>query len=271
MAAAATAVVVVLLVVVVVIRGSEDDPPSRAPSSAAPGAPECGSGDLVAAGHTTDVAAGTTYLTAVLELAPDAEPCTVQDYPTVVVLDAGEPVDVVARDDDELGEPVELVVLPDRPVLVTLGWAVDDYCGDIDNDANLLEIATGLEIAIAGFGPTSCGPGESDLPPLRVGPFTYVDPRSANGTVTGVVGLNGGPGPGTGEFVTRGRIEFDGPDDDYGTTVDLNGKFEIELPGGTYQVRVSTLQYRAGEPYSHGAFVVVRGELNELNVILPVR
>ena len=237
------------------------------------GSPDCGSGDLVAAGHTTKAAAGTTYLTATLELAPDVEPCTVENFPDVVVLDAGSPVDVVALNDlgGDLGDPEELVVLPDRPVLVTLGWAFTHYCDAIDNDGILLEIAAGLEVEIAGFGPTSCGPGEDERPPIRVGPYTYVDPRSTNGTVTGVVGLNGGPGPGTGEFVTRGRIEFVGASDDYSTTVDLNGSYEIELPAGAYQVRVSTLQYRAGEPFSNGTFVVVGGELNELNVILPVR
>ena len=275
-AAAATAAVVVLLVVIVVIQGRDSGGSSGDPASGEVGSPDCGSGDLVAAGSTTEAAAGTTYLTATLQLAPDVEPCRVKNYPDVVVLDAGSPVDVVALNDPEgdLGDPQELVVLPNRPVLVTLGWAATHYCDEIDNDGILLEIAPGLELETAGFGPTSCGPGEDDRPPVRVGPYTYVDPRSTNGVVTGVVALNGGPGPGTGEFVTRGQIEFAGASNEakeYRTTVDLNGKYEIDLPAGRYQVRVSTLQYRAGEPFSKGTFVVVRGELNELNVILPVR
>ncbi len=271
-AATATAVVVAVLVVIVVIRGNDGgDPSSGDRTSAALGSPACGSGDLVAAGHTTSDVAGTTYLTATLQLAPAVEPCTVENYPDVVLLDAGSPVEVVAVKDDDLGEPRELVVLPDRPALVTLAWAVSRYCDEIDNDGILLEVATGLEIEIPGFGPTSCSPSADDRPPVRVGPYTYVDPRSKKGTVTGVVGLNGGPGPGTGEFVTRGQVEFDGAAHDYRATVGLDGTYEIDLPAGAYQVRVSTPQYRAGEPFSKGTFVVVGGELNRLNVILPVR
>lgn len=271
MAAAATAVVVVVLVVIVALRGGDDGGGAAGPAPPTRSTPSCGSGDLVAAGHATDTTGATAYLTVTLELPADAEPCTVENHPDVVVLDDGAPTDVATVADADLGEPRELVVLPGRPVLVTLGWAVTGYCDDIDNDGNLLAIAPGLEIEVPGFGPTSCGPGADALPPMRVGPFTYVDPRSSDGTVTGVVGLNGGPGPGTGEFVTRGRIEFDGVDETYGATVGLDGKYEVELPAGTYRVRVSTLQYRAGEPYDHGTFDVVGGELNELNVILPVR
>lgn len=271
-AATATAVVVVVLVGVVVFRGNGVGGPSPDdPTSAALGSPVCGSGDLVAAGHTTEAAAGTTYLTATLELAPDVEPCTVENYPDVVVLDDGAPVEVAAVDDGDLGEPRELVVLPDRPALVTLAWGVTRYCDEIDNDGILLEITDGLEIEVAGFGPTSCSAGAGDRPAIRVGPYTYVDARSQNGTVVGVVGLNGGPGPGTGEFVTRGQIEFDGASEEYRATVGVDGEYEIDLPAGAYQVRVSTPQYRGGEPFSNGTFVVVGGELNRLNVILPVR
>lgn len=260
----------VALVVVVALRGAGGDDPSRHPfvSPAARAAPDCGAGDLVADDEESDAAGGTTYLTATLRLAPGVEPCTVRRFPGVVVLDRGAPADVTTVPDERLGEPQDLVVLPDQPVLVTLGWSVGRYCERVDNDGIVLRVAPDLELEVPGFGPTSCPAGGAATPPLRVGPYTYVDPRSTNGTVVGVVVLVGGPGPGTGEFVTRGRLELDGTDD-YGAAVGPDGDFELEVPAGVYQVRVSTPQWHAGRPYDGGTLSVAAGELNQLNVILP--
>ena len=262
----------VALVVVVALRGRGGDDPAGDPfvSPVARAAPDCGAGDLEADGEEPDVAGDTTYLTATLRLAPGVEPCTVRRFPGVVVLDRGAPADVATVPDERLGEPQDLVVLPDQPVLVTLGWSVGRYCERVDNDNVVLRVAPDLELEVPGFGPTSCPAGETTRPPVRVGPYTYVDPRSTNGTVVGVVVLVGGPGPGTGEFVTRGRLELDGPDD-YDATVGPDGGFELEVPAGTYRVRVSTPQWHAGRPFDGGTLSVTAGELNQLNVILPAR
>ena len=131
----------------------------------------------------TEAAAGTTYLTATLELAPGAEPCSVDGYPGVIVLTNGVPAGVATTPDDNLGSPQELTVLPDRTVRVTLSWAVSHYCGPTVNDAIRLLVGPGLDVEIRGFGATSCSPGEG-RPAVRFGPFTYVDPRAELGTVT---------------------------------------------------------------------------------------
>ncbi len=251
--------------------GSDSDDESGWLSSAVSLAPNlCGRGDLVAGGQETAVAAGTTYLTATLELAPGAEPCSVEGYPGVIVLTDGRPAGVATAPDDGLGNPQELTVLPDRTVRVTLGWAVSHYCGPTDNDALRLLVGPGLTIEIDGFGVTSCSPGD-DRPAVRFGPFTYVDPRAELGTVSGIVTLNDGPDLGTGQFVTSGEIEFVGEPDDYRAPIGEDGSYEIELPAGRYEVVVSTHQWHGGEPYSAGSFDVVDSELTPRNITLPLR
>jgi len=271
--AAVTAVLVLMVgVAFVVTRGTSDadrDTPWLA--SVAPSGPAaCGSGDLVAGRHTTSAAAGTAYLTASLELAPDVEPCAVGGYPGVIVLSGGVPAGVSTVPDESLGRARGLVVLPDRPVRVTLSWAVSHYCGGTVNDALRLRVAPGLTVEVPGFGATSCNPGEG-RPPVRVGSFTYVDPNAERGTVTGVVTLNDGPEPGTGEYVTSGVVEFNGDPDGYDAPIGPQGAYELDLPAGRYQVTVTTHQWNGGTSFSAGAFVVTGGELNELNITLPLR
>jgi hypothetical protein len=270
-AAAATAVVVLVLgIVFAVVRSDREADGSTSRPTAAQGVQPCGAGDLVPGAARTETAAGTTYLTATLELAGDVEPCRVSGYPSVIVLSGGRPAGVGTVADRGLGEAQELVVLPDRPARVTLGWAVSHYCGPIVNDTIRIWVASDLPVEIGGFGPTSCSPGEG-RPPVRVGPFTYVDPTAEQGTVTGVVTLNSGPGPGTGEFVTSGVVQLEGAPDGYRAPIGTDGSYELEVPAGRYRVTVSTHQFEGGRAFAAGAFDVVGGELNQLNITLPLR
>lgn len=257
-------------VVFVLTRGGpQPDHPAAAPSVRR-GLASCAAGDLVAGPHAVRAAAGTTYLTATLVLAPGVEPCTVEGRPRVIVLSGGRPAGVPTVADEGLGEARPVTVLPDRSAKVTLGWAVSHYCGPVDNDAIRLLVAPGLSLDVPGFGATSCNPGEG-RPPLRVGPYSYVDPTADRATVTGVVTLNGGPALGTGEFATAGEVVFVGAPDSYRASIGTSGGYRVELPAGRYRVTVSTHQWNGGAPYSAGVVDVVSGQLNELNFTLPVR
>lgn len=271
-AAAATAVVVLALVLAFMIARGDNEAArsSGSPSTARTGVADCGHGDLVAGRNRLETVAGTAYRTTTLELAPGVEPCSVDGYPSVIVLSDGRPAGVGTESDPGLGRARRLTVLPDRSAKVTLGWAVFGYCGPTVNDTIRLLIAPDLSLEIAGFGPTSCRPGDG-RPPVRVGSFTYVDPTVEQGTVTGLVALNSGPALGTGEFATSGVVEFDGDPDSFVAPIGPAGGYEIELPAGRYRVTVSTRQWNAGAPYPAGVFEVVGGELNERNITLPVR
>ncbi|WP_183092820.1 DUF4232 domain-containing protein [Nocardioides stalactiti] len=269
-AAAATAVVVLALGAgYVVTQGGSDGDDSRLVPDARKVSGPCGAGDLVAGAVDREGAAGTSYLTVSLELARGAEPCTVRGYPSVLVLSDGRPAGVPTVDDSGLGRPERLTVLPDRSAKVTLAWSVDHYCGPVDNDGIRLWVADGLPIDLPGFGPTSCSPGES-RPAVRVGGYATVSQRAEGGTVAGVVALNGGPAPGTGEFVTSGEVLLVGADT-FRAPVGEDGTFRLVVPAGTYAVAVSTRQWNAGDPYDAGELTVLPRELNDLNVILPIR
>ena len=273
-AAAATVAVLLVIGLAFVVSRSDDRGPDRSATGSASsertGPHPCAGGDLVAGGSRLETAAGTTYLTATLELAKGVEPCSVEGFPVVVLLSDDRPAGVATVPDDGLGPARRLVVLPDRSVRVTLAWAVSHYCGPVDNDAIRFWIASDLPLEVPGFGPTSCNPGE-DRPPARVGPFTYVDPTAELGTVHGVVTLNGGPALGTGQYVTAGLVEFDGRPDDYDAPIGPDGSYELELPAGRYQVTVVTRQWYGGTPYPAGPFEVTGNDLSELNLTLPVR
>lgn len=270
---AATTVVIVLVIGVTyfLTRAETERGRSGGPtSSARTGLRACAAGDLLAGQNNTQAAAGTTYLTATLELAPGVEPCTVEGYPLAILLSDGRVAGVETVSDDSLGDARQLTVLPDRSAKVTLGWAISRYCGPVVNDAIRLWVAPDLPVEVPGFGASACNAGEG-RPPVRFGPFTYVDPTVDRGTVAGVVTLNGGPGPGTGQFVTAGEVEFVGDPDDYRAPIGRDGSYEIELPAGRYQVTVSTRQWIGNAPFPAGSFDVTGGELNELNITLPVR
>jgi hypothetical protein len=243
---------------------------SEASSSTRSALAPCAAGDLVAGGDSKRLETGTVYLTATLELALGAEPCTVSGYPSVIVLSDGRPAGVETVTDEDLGDPGKLTVLPDRPVRVTLGWALFHYCGPVVSNAVRIWVAPDLPVEVPGFGPTSCGSGEGRQP-VRVGPYTYVDPSTEQGTVRGVVTLNSGPSLGTGEFVTTGIVELAGDPDGFRAPIGQDGSYEVEVPAGRYAVTVTTHQFFGGRPYEAGFFDVVGGELNELNVTLPLR
>lgn len=267
------AVLLVIGLAFVVTRGDDRGPDrsaAGAASSQRTGPRPCAGGDLVAGRNRMETAAGTTYLTATLELAQGVEPCSVEGFPVVVLLSDGRPAGVATVPDDSLGPAERLVVLPDRTVKVTLSWAVFHYCGPVVNDAIRFWIASDLAVEVPGFGPASCTDGE-DRPAARVGPFTYVDPTADRGTVSGVVTLNGGPALGTGQYVTAGVVEFDGRPDDFDAPIGTDGSYELELPAGRYEVTVVTRQWFGGTPYPAGRFEVTGSGLSELNLTLPVR
>jgi len=271
LAAAATATLVLVVVVAYLVArgGSEPGRPAATPTS--PGLPACAAGDLVVGRSSSrQLAGGTTYVTASLELASHVEPCTVDGFPFVLVLADWRPAGVATVTDDSLGDAQQLTVLPDRSVKVTLGWAASHACGPVDDDGVRLQVAPGLSVEVPGFGRSACSPEETP-PAVRVGPFTYVDPNVERGTVTGVVTLNGGPALGTGQYVTVGELELIGAPDGYRAAIGTDGDYRLTVPAGRYEVRVSTRQWRGGTSFQAGTFDVVGGELNELNLTLPVR
>lgn len=247
-----------------------DDDPGPAPSSDTTGIGPCVGGDLVAGGDTVSVARGTRYLTATLGLAPDTEPCVVEGYPSVIALSNGLPAGVETTADRDLGDPRRLVVLPDRPAKVTIGWPTRHYCGPVLEDAVRLWVAPDLALEVRGYDPAGCGSGERRAP-LRVGAYAYVEPTAEQGTITGVVTLNSGPGLGTGEFVTAGTVRLDGSSGSYRVPIGPNGSYEGELPPERYVVTVTTPQWAGGKPYPAGSREVVGGELTEVNITLPLR
>ncbi|RHW24428.1 hypothetical protein D0Z08_24215 [Nocardioides immobilis] len=269
-AAAVTAGLVLVIAVAYFVARGGSEPGRPAATQASAGVHPCAAGDLVAGGASRQVTAGTTYLTATLELAPGVEPCTVDGFPFVVVLADWRPAGVATVTDGSLGDARQLTVLPDRSVKVTFGWAASHACGPVDDDAVRLRVAPGLAVEVPGFGRSACSAGETP-PAVRVGPFTYVDPNTERGSVTGVVTLNGGPALGTGQFVTSGEVEFAGEPDGHRAAIGADGSYRITLPTGRYQVTVSTHQWNGGVPYAAGTFDVVGGELNDLNLTLPVR
>ena len=271
-AAAVTAAVALALGVAYVVTQLE--PTSGGSDGAAPtsrtGLAPCAAGDLVADDGSARSDAGTVYLTATLVLAPGAEPCSVSGYPSVIVLSDGRPAGVETVDDHRLGQAEELTVLPDRPARVTLAWPPRHYCGPVVDDAVRIWVGPDLSVEVPGLGPTSCYPGE-DREPVRVGPYTYVDPTAENGTVSGVVTLNSGPGPGTGEFVTSGVVELEGDPEGYQAPIGPDGSFELEVAAGRYLVSVTTHQFDGGRAFDAGTFDARGSELNALNITLPLR
>jgi hypothetical protein len=268
-AAAATVAVVLALGIGFVVTHGDDSDPKAPPSTTSSGVPTCSDGDLVLGPVDQELAAGTSYVTATLRLGDDVAPCTVEGYPRVILLADGRPAGVETVPDQTLGRPRRLTVLPDRSARVTLAWAVFHYCAPVVNDRVLLWAAPGLTVDLPGFGPASCR-GDEGRPPVRIGAFSYVDPRDEKGSVTGLVTLNDGPGPGTGEYATSGQVEFVGADT-YRAPIGPAGAYDIELPVGLYTVRVSTHQWHAGETYLAGQLSVTSGDLGIYNIPMPLR
>lgn len=130
--------------------------------------------DLAVVGRSVEGAAGTTYLTVEVGLALERrgdEPCRLSGYPDVTLLDGEEAIDVQVREDESVGsEPV--LVTEDHPALVTIGWSPGHFCPVVHNDVVHLRLgripqaAEPVPLAVAGFGRTTCNPGEEDNPPV---------------------------------------------------------------------------------------------------------
>ena len=267
-AAATVAVVLALGVGFVLTQRDEGGGPPQRPTTSS-GVPRCGEGDLVLGPVDDELEAGTSYVTATLRLGEDVAPCTVQGYPDVIMLADGRPAGIASVPDQTLGRPRALTVLPDRSAKVTVAWAVLHYCAPVVNDGVRLLVAPGLPLDLPGFGPASCD-GDEGTPPVRVGAYTYVDPRDEKGSVTGLVTLNDGPGPGTGEYVTSGQVELVGADT-FRAPIRPGGSYRLRVPTGVYTVRVTTHQWHAGETYLAGQVGVHSGELGTYNIPMPAR
>ncbi len=236
-------------------RGATTDPTTTLLPQA------CATGDLVKGGNLFSTTRGTVNLTAVLELAPGGEPCTVAGFPDVVIHAGSIDVETVA--DPGLGQPGELLVLPDRPVQVTLTWTPAHYCPPyLVTTAIRIRVGDEVGVAFDGFGPTRCRPGDG-RPPVHVGPYTHVEPADRFGTVTGVVTRE------SGEPVTTGTISFEDDSAGDGATIEPDGSYELGLPTGEYDVTVSTPRFNDGR-YAAGTFEVVGGETNEIHIVIPV-
>lgn len=181
-AAAAVAVVVGLTFALTAEDRSADPGPAEEPTSAPPSdtappsdAAPCRRGDLVATDRRLEGAAGTTYLTMTIVLARGAEPCMVEGYPEVVLMEHGvlAPVEVVHDGPDTAKT---LVVASGRPVAVVIAWALSHHCRPIDNDTIVIRMGDDAEVRIDGFGQTSCNPGEGEQSVL-VRPFMPVEPN----------------------------------------------------------------------------------------------
>jgi len=153
-------------------------------------APPCAAGSLGVLRRDLEGAAGTAYLSVQLGLEAPT-PCRLEGFPEVVPLGPdGQalPVNVI-----EAGSPAPLLVTADAPVSVVVLWAVSHYCGDLDNVSLHIRVPGTPEFAVAGFGPTSCNPGE-DHPAISVQPLQPGYDESAhspyeNVTVTGDLDL----------------------------------------------------------------------------------
>lgn len=127
-----------------------------------------------------DAAAGTAYLSVELQLATTS-PCHLLGRPGVVPLGPdGDPIDVAVQD-DPAGVPEAVLVSSTRSAVVVVSWAPTHYCEEVDNARLRITLPDqGGEFTVAGFGTTTCNPGEG-RPPMRVRPIqqaTDDTPRS---------------------------------------------------------------------------------------------
>ncbi len=252
---------------------SDDPTPSGPTMVTVPEPAPCGANDLVSGGRTLETAAGTTYLTATLELAPGGSPCVVKGFPLVTLLDHGDVAPVETVDDTSNGHGKQhLMVDAAHPIQVTLAWALGHHCGDVDNDTILLKVSDHTEVEIEGFGQNSCSPGEGEQP-VRVSPLTQPGPGEDAGTVTGTITLDGGPAPGTTVPLTTGEVTFiadagDGESAGAGVSIARDGTYEVDLAPGAYDIEVTSPEL-GGQVCRDGAGVT-GGTVNEINISCPI-
>jgi hypothetical protein len=181
-AAAAAAAVAAIAGASVVLRSGEEQgpkppvatqptptpPPTSPPSSSPPPPPTgpvaCGPGDLLAGRPQTEGAAGTAIIVVPLTLAAGAEPCTIEGYPDVALLQNGADLGLTPTHNTAF-PPSRIRMTPGAPANVSIGWAVTHYCGKVDNDRIRITLPGGQVLTLPGFGPSSCSPGEQGSPP----------------------------------------------------------------------------------------------------------
>ena len=158
-------------------RADHGSTPSSGPSAATSASPtpagprDCTAADLSTT-QTTDAAMGTAYLEVTFS-GPEAG-CRLQGVPEVALLDHGRPLDVEVQ--AQAGDRGPVRVDARRSAALQLGWSPTHSCADVDNDIIRITLPDGTSLEVPGFGQTSCNPGEADLQPLQVQPFTPARP-----------------------------------------------------------------------------------------------
>lgn len=242
-AAAAAAVAAVVGVSFAVTAGDDRDdaPPSSRPTSERP--PPCETGDLVLGAREVERAAGTTYLTATIQLATDGSTCIVSGaVPEVIVLEGGAVAPVEVAYERPTDPDRAFAVTETEAVQVTLSWAVGHFCGDVDNDKILLRVGGRADVEFDGFGPTSCSPGEG-APAVVVEPLRTFGARQP-GVLTGVVTVARGP-DGARRPVKGGLLSASGDTGTFSAVIGDDGRYEIELPAGAYELSITTSRGRS--------------------------
>ncbi|GAA3651256.1 hypothetical protein GCM10022237_08810 [Nocardioides ginsengisoli] len=183
-AAAAAAAVAAIAGASVVLRSGDDQspkppvatqptptptptPPPTPPTGPPPsptGPVACGPDDLVAGAPQTEGAAGTAVIIVPLTLAAGAEPCTIEGYPDVALLQHGTDLGLTGTHNTAF-PPSRIRMAPGATADVSIGWAVSHYCGNVDNDQIRITLPGGQILTVPGFGQSSCSPGEQGSPP----------------------------------------------------------------------------------------------------------
>jgi hypothetical protein len=128
-----------------------------------------------------DGAAGTMYLPVHLTLV-GTRPCRLEGYPLVRPLDHGRALALPVQQEDDgqapFGRPVPVVVRPGEPGLFRIEWPQTHSCPVMDNDTLRITLPGGAaSFTIAGFGASSCNPGEPGPAAMivePVQPYRYV-------------------------------------------------------------------------------------------------
>lgn len=147
-------------------------PASPDPALAA-GVRACSANDLHESIGPGDGAGGTLYRRIVLRLA-GSQPCRLAGYPTVEPLGHGQlldlPVQRQSSPDGVFGTEAAVLLVPGRPAMITLAWAVSHSCPVVDNEALRITLP-GLTapFTVAGFGRSTCERGEGPAT-MAVGP-----------------------------------------------------------------------------------------------------
>lgn len=151
-------------------------PQHRVPASPAP-APtsmrSCRAQDIKLSRLPSGGAGGTQYINVGMRLV-GSTPCRLGGRPEITPLGTGGVANVLTSSMPSLrGDwhgPVALRA--GKPAYFAVAWAVSHYCGAVDVTALGIRLpGIASPFTVAGFGPTTCNPGEGH-PPIEVGPIT---------------------------------------------------------------------------------------------------